>query len=83
MDIQHWRYGNGSLRERKKETHCHHFMGYSFQLAARDLLYAHPTDVVYTAFVTPDVGPWDDCDFKNPKQTNGTLTNTNNKNVFI
>ena len=24
----------------RKETHCHHFMGYSFQLAAKGLLYA-------------------------------------------
>ena len=24
----------------REETHCHHLIGYSFQLAARDLLYA-------------------------------------------
>ena len=37
-----WRqtYGKGPFRKREREeTRCHH-MGYSFQLAARDLLYA-------------------------------------------
>ena len=24
----------------REETHCHHYIGYSFQLAAKDLLYA-------------------------------------------
>ena len=28
------------LGSRGDETHCHHYMGYSFRLAARDLLYA-------------------------------------------
>ena len=35
-------------------------MGYSFRLAARDLLYDHPTDRIahITAFVTPVVEHW-------------------------
>ena len=34
---------------REKETCCHHYMSYSFQLAARDLLYApsHRQDNTY------------------------------------
>ena len=33
----------------REETHCHHCMGYSFQLVARDLLYApsHRQDSIY------------------------------------
>ena len=42
----------------KRETHFYHYMGYSFQLAARLLLYMHhPTDRIAhtTAMVTPVV----------------------------
>ena len=38
-------YGIGYMKKNhsySKETRCCHFMGYSFQLAARDLLYAPP-----------------------------------------
>ena len=43
----------------RKETRCRH-IGYSFQLTARVLLYAHPTDRIAhtTAFVTPVVELW-------------------------
>ena len=36
----------------REETCCHHYMGYSFQLAARDLLYApsHREDSPYHGF---------------------------------
>ena len=29
-----------------EETRCHHFKGYSFRLAARDLLYDRPTQYI-------------------------------------
>ena len=43
----------------REETRCRH-IGYSFRLAARVLLYAHPTDRIAhtTAFVTPVVEHW-------------------------
>ena len=43
----------------ERENRCHH-LGYSFQLAARVLLYAHPTDRIThtTAFVIPVVEHW-------------------------
>ena len=43
----------------REETRCRH-MGYSFQLTARVLLYAHPIDMIThtTAFVTPVVEHW-------------------------
>ena len=61
-----WLYGvrhivkNHSGRE---ETHCFHFMGYSFQLAARDFLMHHSTDtLVHTmTVVTPVVEHWLEC----------------------
>ena len=39
---------------------CHHYMGYSFQLAARNLLYAPFTDRIIhnTAYVTPVEPYW-------------------------
>ena len=43
----------------RKETRCRH-IGYSYRLAARDLLYApsHRQDNTYTAFITPVVEHW-------------------------
>ena len=48
------------VRHDREEAHCQHLMGYSFQLAARDLCIYHPKDrIVYiTAFVTPAVEHW-------------------------
>ena len=44
----------------REETHCRHYMGYSFQLAARFFYMHHPTDRIThtTAFVTPVVEHW-------------------------
>ena len=45
----------------REETHCFHFLSYSFQLPARDRIYLHhPTDrlVQTIAFSTPVVEHW-------------------------
>ena len=43
----------------REEYHCHHIMGYSFQLAARDHIYTHPTDrLVHTALITMGIEDW-------------------------
>ena len=43
----------------RKRIHCHHYMGYSFRLAERDLLYAPSHRITHTAaFVTPVVEHW-------------------------
>ena len=54
-----WRqtYGKGPLMARE-ESHCHYYMGYSFQLATRGLLYAPLHRQDRTAFVTPVVKHW-------------------------
>ena len=51
-----WLYGVGHIQIAREETCCHHYMGYSFQLAAKFLLF-HPTDMIAhaLAFVTPVV----------------------------
>ena len=41
-----------------EEAHCRHYMGYSFRLAARVLLYAPDRIAHTTAFVTPVVEHW-------------------------
>ena len=54
-----WTYGKGPLSKRG-ETHSHHYMGYLFWLAARDLLYVPLADRIThtTAFVTTVVEHW-------------------------
>ena len=49
-----------NIQAERGETCHHHFLGYSFQLASRDLLYDHPTDrmVHTTAFVSPAMELW-------------------------
>ena len=42
----------------REETHCHHCMGYSFVLAARDLLYPIDRITHSMAFVTPVLEHW-------------------------
>ena len=52
-------YGKGTLRERG-EACCYHYMGYSFRLAGRVLVYApsHRQDSTYTTFITPILEHW-------------------------
>ena len=44
----------------REETRYHHYIGYTFRLAAREILYApsHHRIVYITAFVTPVVEHW-------------------------
>ena len=56
-----WLYGIGHMvtdHSVREKTHCCHYMGYFFQLAPMDLLYAPSQDrIVHTmAVVTPVIG---------------------------
>ena len=58
----HFIYGYmaSDIKIAKEKSCCRHFVGYSFQLAARNLLYAlsHGQNSTYHDFVTPVVEHW-------------------------
>ena len=57
------------------EAWCHHYIGYSFQLAARYHYMFHPTDRrVHTTTVTPVVEYWLQQDWTYMKPTNDAYT---------
>ena len=56
-----WLYGAGHVikdHSAREETHCSHYMGYSFTLAARVLLYTPDSIAHTTAFLTPVMEHW-------------------------
>ena len=58
--LQLYGFGKKTTQIVREETHRHHYISFSFQLAAMVLLYAHhPDRIAHTmTFVTPVVEHW-------------------------